>query len=75
MADLLLLKRVVGVSTEPNNSVRSCQNQIASLAAWVCVMYSASIVDNVTNSCFFEDQEMAPPSIIKTYPEIARLCS
>src|ERR1700678_1288717 len=51
------------------------RSHIASLAAWVAATYSASVVDNVTNSCFFEDHEIAPPSTRNTYPVIARLCS
>jgi hypothetical protein len=62
MADLLSLNRVVGVSMDSNNSERRRRNQTASLAAWVAATYSASVVDNVTNSCFLEDQETAPPS-------------
>ena len=47
----------------------------ASFAAYVAVTYSNSAVDSVINDCFFEDHEMVPPFMRKTYPEIACLCS
>src|SRR5277367_6563720 len=75
MADLLSLNKVVGPSVGLNNSPMRQRSHIASLAAWVAAMYSASVVDNVTNSCFFEDHETPPPSTRNMYPEIARLCS
>ena len=65
MADLLLLNRVVSVSMDLKISVRKRRSQMASLAACVCATYSASAVDNVTNSYFLEDQDTAPPSTIK----------
>ena len=45
-------------------------SQSASFTACVAVMYSASIVDNVTIGCFLELQDMAPPSIMKMYPDV-----
>src|SRR5277367_4905837 len=76
MEDLLSLNKVVSPSEVGlNNSPRRRRSHIASLAAWVVATYLASVVDNVTNSCFFEDHETAPPSTRNTYPEIARLCS
>ena len=33
-------------------------------------MYLASVVDSATSDCFFELQDTAPPSIVKTYPDI-----
>jgi len=35
-------------------------------AAWVIVTYSASVVERVTNSYFFEDQDTALPSTMYT---------
>src|SRR5882762_8065368 len=46
-----------------------------SFAACVVATYSASVVDRVTSSCFFNDHETAPLSIRMTKPEIAHLCS
>ena len=47
---------------------------IASFVAWVCAMYSTSVLDNVTMYCFFELQVMAPVPMWKEYPEIKCLC-
>jgi hypothetical protein len=33
-------------------------------------MYSASVVESATIGCFFELHEIAPPSIVKTYPDM-----
>ena len=52
-----------------------CQSQMASFAAYIAARYSDSAVDSVTNSCFFEDHEIAPPLTRKTYPEMAWWCS
>ena len=38
-------------------------------------MYSASVVDSAMIGCFFELQDTAPPSIVKTYPEMECQCS
>ena len=48
---------------------------IASFTAWVCAMYSASVLDNATIYCFFELQVMVPISMWNEYPEIECLCS
>jgi hypothetical protein len=53
----------------------SWHSQTASFAAWVIATYSASVIKSETSSCFLELQEIAPPSIMNVYPEIARLCS
>ena len=50
-------------------------NQINSLAVWVAPIYSASIVDNVMSSCFFDDQDTAPPSTRTAKPETMHLSS
>ncbi|KIK32661.1 hypothetical protein CY34DRAFT_100975, partial [Suillus luteus UH-Slu-Lm8-n1] len=50
-------------------------SQMASFAACVAATYSASVVESVTSSCFFELQDTAPPSSKNAYPEIACLCS
>ena len=72
---LLSLYRVAGIVRGQNISMVSCQIQTASFAAWVAATYLASVVYKVTNSCFFEDHETAPPSTRKTKPKIAHLCS
>jgi hypothetical protein len=56
-------------------SLMICQIHMASFVAYVAAMYSDSAVDSVISSCFFEDQETAPPLTRKTYPEIACLYS
>jgi hypothetical protein len=33
-------------------------------------MNSTSVVERVTTSCFFEDQETVPEFMRKTYPEV-----
>jgi len=38
---------------------------MASFVAFVTAIYSASTVDNTTVGCFFADQEMEPPAILK----------
>ena len=50
---------------EKNSPNKHC-NQMASFAACIAAMYSASVVDNVTGSCFLVDQDTAPPSTMKT---------
>ena len=62
---------VIGLKTLP--MIR--HNHNASLAAYVAATYSDSAVDSVTSSCFFEDHEIAPLLIRKTYPDIACRCS
>ena len=56
-------------------SPRNILIQIASLAVWVIVTYSDSVVDNEMRACFLEFQEIAMPSMQKVYPEIACWCS
>src|SRR5271168_3085506 len=51
------------------------RSHMASFAAYVAATYSDSAVDSVISSCFFEDQEIAPPLTRKTYPEMACRCS
>ena len=46
-------------------SASTYQSQMASLVAWVSAMYSASVLERATTFCFFEDQEMVPPSSVK----------
>ena len=43
----------------------------ASLAAYIAAMYSDSAVDSVIRFYFFEDQDITPPFMRNTYPEIA----
>ena len=50
-------------------------SQIASFAAWVRAMYSASVVDREMVSCHLDDHDTAPPLSIKTYPDMACLSS
>jgi hypothetical protein len=71
MADWLSECSVIGSLNGWNVSLMKAQIQMASFAAWVAATYSASVVDRVTISCLFELHETAPPSIRKTYPEIA----
>lgn len=51
------------------------RSQSAAFAAQVPAIYSASAVDNVMSSCFFEDQETALSSIRNAYHDITCLCS
>ncbi|KIJ07284.1 hypothetical protein PAXINDRAFT_50172, partial [Paxillus involutus ATCC 200175] len=51
------------------------RSQMASFEACVAATYSASVVERVTSSCFFDAHETAPPSSRNAYPDIARRCS
>src|ERR1700761_5989753 len=75
IADWLSERIGIGVVIEPKISDRRFLNQIASFAAWVRAIYSASVVDKEIVSCLFDDHETAPPLSINTYPEIACLSS
>ena len=75
MADLLSLYRVIGDSSGQNNCLINQQIHTTSFAVWVAATYSASVVDNVTSSCFFDDHDTALPLMRNTYPKIAHLCS
>ena len=45
-------------------------SQVVSFAVAVVAMYSASVLKRATGVCFFDDQLMAAPAIMKVYPEI-----
>ena len=49
--------------------------QIASLAASLTAMYSASVVESATVYCLELFQLIAPPFRVKTYPEMDLLSS
>ena len=44
-------------------------NHMACIVALELAMYSASVEESTTISCFFEDHAMAPPPMRNTYPE------
>ena len=60
---------VIGLSN-PHISWTNVHKYITSFAAWVCAMYSASVLDNMTIYCFLELQVMAPMPIWNKYLEI-----
>lgn len=55
---MLSLNNVVGVSCLCLRSINICRSQTASSAALVSSMYSASVDDNATVACFFDDHEI-----------------
>ena len=57
MAPWLLHEMVSGFSSPPQISFIKLLSQIPSLAACVCAMYSASVLDSNTTPCFLELQE------------------
>ena len=58
-----------------NISDKRFLNHMASFAACVSAMYSASVVESEIVSCLFDDQDTAPPLSMKTYPDMACLSS
>ena len=74
IAPWLLQLIVNGASCKPRISFRKLRNHKASLAAWVCAIYSASVLDNAIMYCFFELQDTAPLPIWNEYPEIECRC-
>src|ERR1043166_3237037 len=57
------------------SSVKSLLSQMASFAACVWPLYSASQVDRDTASCRFEDQLTTPLPTLKQYPDVDRRVS
>jgi len=70
IADWLLQYNVVGRASGQVTSARNVHIHITSFAAYMAVIYSASVVDSATSDCFFELQDTAPPSIVKMYLDI-----
>ena len=60
MADLLSEKRVVGSRIMSKTCKIKERSQMASLAACVIAMYSASVIDRMTISCHLALYETAP---------------
>ena len=52
------------------SSVRSRRSQVASLAASVSAMYSASVEEIATVNCLLEHQLIGPPFSIKMKPDV-----
>src|SRR5882762_2881867 len=65
---------LIGPVDNPWISRRKARNHKASFAAWVCAMYSASVLNNAIMYCFFELQDMAPFPKWKEYPEMECRC-
>ena len=74
MAPWLLHEMVSSFSSPPQISFIKLLSQIPSLAACVCAMYSASVLDNDTTPCFFELHEIAPMPKWNKNPAIECLC-
>src|SRR5882672_8729778 len=72
MADWLSTKILIFGTGKIFNSLRKVVIQIASLVADVAAIYSASVLERATESCFFDDQLTALPAIMKTCPMIDR---
>ena len=62
MVDWLSEYKGIGCKSGWKTFLMRWRSQMPSLAAWVAAMYSASVVDKVMSSCFFNAQVMAPPS-------------
>ena len=60
----------VGSKWEPNKLTRIFLIQIASHAAWLAVMYSASAELSATDLCFLMYQETVVDPILKTPPDV-----
>ena len=63
MANWLSQYRSIRFDKGRSISPRNMHIYIASLAAWVIVTYSDSMVDSKIITCFLEFQETAPPSM------------
>ena len=63
----------IGLSNPHISWINACK-YITSFAAWVCVTYSASVLNNVTMYCFLELQVMALVAMWNKYLEIECLC-
>jgi hypothetical protein len=61
---------VVGKICAKPSSENKFLNHQASRAALDKAIYSASVVDIAVIDCFLENQVIAPPAIMKTYPVI-----
>ena len=57
-------------SWSSHSSIRSSLSHIASFAARIRAMYSASVDNRVTVDCFFEHQLIGPPLSMKIKPEV-----
>jgi len=66
---------VVASDMVPKTSERRLLSQSASFMPCVAATFSLSVVERETISWRLEDQDTAPPSIRKAYPNIARLSS
>ena len=60
----------VGSKCEPNKPTRIFLIQIASHAAWLTAMYSASIELSATDLCFLLYQETVVDPILKIHPDV-----
>ena len=70
IAPLLLLWISVGCFCSYPSSLYNDQSQHASCATSDKAMYSASVDDNTTVSCFLDCQVIAPEPAMKTYPVV-----
>ena len=61
IADWLSENNVVASVSGSKTLASRFQSQRASFMPCVAMMYSLSVVESKTISCFFNDQEMAPP--------------
>ncbi len=66
MADWLSMWRVVGEDMSCLSSESKSLSQVASLAVWALVMYSALVLERATVGCFLELQLTVPPPKVKT---------
>ena len=57
--------KVVGLVRSRPSLVSNHLSHTASFAAWVAVMYSASVLDRAMMGCFLDDQLMAAPARMK----------
>jgi len=67
---LLSPRIVVGKICMNPNLRNKLLNQRALRAASDKAIYSASVDDKAVIDCFLENQVIAPPAIMKTYPEV-----
>ena len=74
IAPWLSHKMVRGFSPPPRISLTKLFNHLASLVAWVCMMYLASVLKRVITCCFFELQDMVPTPKWNKNPDIECRC-
>src|SRR5712671_7744107 len=70
MADWLSIRRAVGEVWVGPSSDSSRLSHTASFATCTPAMYSASVLESVTEVCFFELQLTAAPVRVKTKPDV-----